>query len=63
MNTTTTTTNLPTIDSQISNIEKKDFFNIYQSEKKTGIKSLSLRPSKSIKRNSSLKPMSPIKIK
>jgi len=52
-----TTTNQPATDTKISTTEKKAFFATQILEKKTTMKSLSLRPSRSVKRNSSVKPL------
>jgi hypothetical protein len=59
MNTTTAT---PTTDSQISNTEKKAFFSASLLDKKKPIKNLSMRPTRSVKKNTSLMPH-PLKTK
>jgi hypothetical protein len=52
-----TTTNLPVTDTKNSNTEKRPIFGMQTTvEKKKTMKSLSLRPSRSVKKNSSIKP-------
>jgi hypothetical protein len=56
MNATTTT--LPVTDTTNSNPTKRPFFGTHTTvEKKKTMKSLSLRPSRSVKKNSSIKPV------
>lgn len=52
-----TTTNLLTTDSKLSTTEKKTFFSSHMMEKKRTMKSLSLRPTRSVKKTTSIKPL------
>lgn len=56
MNTTTTQTPTPNTETQTPTEKNKALLSTHQPEKKRSMRSLSLRPSRSVKRNSSLLP-------
>lgn len=52
-----TKTNSPTTDTQLPASEKRAFFSTHMLDKKRTMKSLSLRPTRSVKKTTSIKPL------